>query len=102
VDRKRSSVRNEVLFREVNERVEGLREGETFQIVCECRDDECTETIMLTHEEYEALRLDPTTFAVVPGHDREDEAVVQRGERFNTVRKLGVEGRLAERTDPRS
>ena len=100
---RRSSARNELLFREVNERVEGLgEEGEPFEIVCECRDPDCTRTIAVTTAEYEALRADPTTFAVIPGHERAEEAVVERNERFNTVRKLGAEGQAAERTDPRS
>ena len=95
-------MRNELLFREVNERVEDAQDnGEPFEMICECRDTDCTATIPITQAEYEALRADSTTFAVVPGHERPTEAVVQRGENFNVVRKLGTEGAVAEETDPR-
>ena len=94
---------NEVLFREMNERVEervNPSAGETFQIVCECADLACTERITLTAAEYEAAHVDPAQFTVVPGHATvEIEQVVRRDERFEVVRKQGLAGKVAEELD---
>ena len=64
--------RNETLFREVNERIKqvnvGLATIEATDFLCECGDESCTEPISLTMNEYEAVRAEPTHFAVVRGH----------------------------------
>jgi hypothetical protein len=40
---------------------------------------------------------------VTPGHEIPDvEEIVERSERFNTVRKHASEGAIARATDPRS
>jgi hypothetical protein len=101
--------KNEALFREVNERVEGLNEAllvttEHTQFLCECGDGTCFERIDLTIPEYEALRREPTHFAVKPGHDvGEVEQVVQRTDRYWIVRKRsGEPAKVAEERDPRA
>ena len=108
-ERARRIGENEALFREVNEKVEELNAsfdavGESFEIVCECGEETCMERITLDHGEYEALRRDPTLFAVKPGHDEPDfESVVARHPNYDVVRKHeGPPRRLAEQTDPRS
>jgi hypothetical protein len=67
-------VRNETLFRQVNERLKEL--GETFSVVvdkadfiCECSNEACTEHIALTLEQYEGVRADHTHFVLVKGHE---------------------------------
>ena len=80
-ERERRIARNEALFREVNEKVEALNEGfgtlaGQFLLVCECGDEACIEQISLTRGEYERVRSDPALFAVKPGHDVSDEAIV--------------------------
>jgi hypothetical protein len=109
-ERDRRIGQNEALFREVNERVERL--AETFQateapmaLLCECGNENCFEQIELTVDEYEALRADPSLFAVRPGHDaREAEDVVEEHDpRYWVVRKHpGQPQALAEELDPRS
>ena len=97
--------RNETLFREVNERIEEVRSPEEDQIefLCECGVEACKDVISLTVAEYEELRADSTTFAVVPGHSIEDiESVVAKTERFDVVRKHPSEQDIARSTDPRS
>jgi hypothetical protein len=100
---------NEVIFREVNERVRETQE--TFEagrgdaeFVCECGDPGCVDRIRMTLEEYEELRSDPTHFAIRPGHEiPEVETVVQREGRYDVVRKLpGGPEEIAISTDPRS
>ncbi|HXV58085.1 MAG TPA: hypothetical protein VD704_09475 [Gaiellaceae bacterium] len=98
-------VRNEALFREVNERVRDVSAGRatpTTEFLCECGDSECAERIALHDEEYEGVRSDPLLFAVVPGHEIPDvEDVVAADERYLVVRKREGEGAIARLTDPR-
>jgi hypothetical protein len=97
--------RNEVLFREVNERIEevkALEEGPT-EFLCECGRETCTEVIRLSTNQYEELRSDPTTFAVIPGHEIDEiEVVVSASAHLNVVRKHASESAIARKTDPRS
>lgn len=98
-------VRNETIFREVNERVAEVNphpaDG-TIEFLCECGDETCTEVISLSHGEYERLRSDPLTFGVKPGHVIPDvEDIVAKAERFHTVRKHEEEAPIARATDPR-
>ena len=101
--------RNEVLFREINERLKEMQE--TFNVltdrsefVCECGNVECTERIEMSLQEYEQLRGDPTTFAVVPGHQAEDvEDVVETTPAHLIVRKrAGEAARIVRLEDPRT
>lgn len=100
--------RNETLFREVNERIKQVNVGvatiEATDFLCECGDESCTEPISLSLGEYEAVRAEPTHFAIVPGHAVPDiEHVVARNERYAVVVKTdpdAVEVAVAE--DPRS
>lgn len=101
--------RNEALFRQVNERVERLSADfqlteETMGILCECGSETCHERIEISSREYEALRAEPTHFAVVPGHVAPDvETVVAENERFDVVRKApGEPAELARELDPRT
>jgi hypothetical protein len=98
---------NEALGREVNERIELLvskSENGQMEIICECGASNCTEQQPVSHSEYERVRVDPTLFLVVPGHEAPDvEDVVESFDHFDVVRKRdGSPARLAEATDPRS
>jgi hypothetical protein len=85
--------RNQILFREVNERVREmavplLTAREEAEFLCECGDDGCIETIRLDLEEYDAVRLSPQRFVVVPGHENGlAEATVQANGRFVVVER---------------
>jgi hypothetical protein len=107
MDREERISHNEVLFREVNERIEELQTGaqvaQRFDFLCECGDEDCIEAVSLTLSEYEAVRAEPTQFAVVPGHeDPQIERTVESGERYSIVRKEGEAAEVAEVHDPRS
>ena len=100
---------NEAMFREVNERIEGLNRTfgaltQQMDIVCECGRSTCLERILVPLPDYEHVRSDPTRFMLVPGHDDPSvEAVVANGEGYVVVRKQGEDvERLAAETDPRS
>jgi hypothetical protein len=54
--------------------------------------------------EYEAVRREPTRFAVVPGHERpEIESIVERHPTYHVVEKRDEDARgIARETDPRA
>ena len=105
-DRERRVIKNEALFRQVNDRIEDLSRDlfatELSEFICECGEASCQEPIQLSRSEYEAVRADATHFVIVPGHDHPDfETVVTETERFAVIEKVGEAEEVAERTDPR-
>ncbi len=100
--------RNETLFREVNERIKqvnvGLATVEATDYLCECGDEGCTDPISLTMSEYEAVRAEPTHFAVVSGHVVPDiEQVVASTNRYSVVAKTAPDAvKVVVAEDPRS
>jgi len=84
--------RNEVLFREVNERVQEIAGGsasDTVLVVCECGRADCTTELTLAHDEYTTLRSDPVAFAVLPDHvEPSVEYVIAEKDGYVVVRKM--------------
>jgi hypothetical protein len=76
--------RNQVFFREVNERIaeagtDMFSEDEQRELLCECGRIDCTERFSMTFAEYRRVRQSPRRFIVVPGHeDAAVERVVER------------------------
>ena len=108
-DRSRRLGENEVIFREVNERVRET--NETFDVsmgeaefVCECGVASCVERIRMRLSDYEQVRAHPTDFVIVPGHELPDvESVIRLEPRFAVVRKdVGEAEEIAIETDPRA
>lgn len=96
--------KNEALFREVNERIREITTANgDAEFLCECGDPTCAQPIVVSIDEYEAVRSVPTRFLVVPGHEVDDlEEVVGANERFAVVEKRrGLPSDLAADTDPR-
>ena len=103
---------NEALFREVNERVaevathfvEVETRGEQINFACECGRADCAEPIAMTLVEYEAVRAEPTHFAVVPEHEQIDiEIVIERHPTYFVVEKREPDAKkVARETDPRA
>jgi hypothetical protein len=106
-DREQRIGNNEILLREVNERIEELGAGATnlewIGFVCECGAPSCVEQVQLEVQEYEAVRSNAQHFLTVPGHETpEIERVVLRHERYQIVEKdVGEPAELALETDPR-
>ena len=103
-------VKNEALFRDVNERMRTIDRGlrvppdaaERWAFICECANVNCADRIELTLEEYEQARARADRFILVPGHERPDvERVIRRNERFAVVEKHPGAREIAEATDPR-
>jgi hypothetical protein len=107
-ERERRIGLNEAVFRQVNEQLEDVNRAfgsvtNTIEIICECGDLDCAERILMSVQEYEQLRADPTRFAIVPGHETDGvEQVVERRGDYDVVRKhAGAPAELARETDPR-
>jgi hypothetical protein len=108
-DRARRIGENEVLFRDVNERLRELGEGfsmitEEAEFVCECGNTACTSPVRMSLSTYEEIRSDPKHFFVIKGHEvPEVEKVLSEREGYLVVEKLpGGPAGAAIRDDPRS
>jgi len=94
------AARNQVVFREVNERIAELT-GLVSQtgvnlFICECSDPGCAEAVEITAAEYEAVRADGCRFVIVNGHQMpEIERVVEGNSRFLVVEKVGAAAEIA-------
>jgi hypothetical protein len=101
--------KNEVMFRNVNERLRQVGEGfslitDVAEFVCECGNSSCTERVQLSLAAYEEIRAEPTRFFVIRGHEQpEYEKVVSEEQGYLIVEKLpGGPAGVAIRDDPRS
>jgi hypothetical protein len=96
---------NEAVFRDANEQIRDAERRlepplDRVPYICECDDVTCRELIPLTREEYEAVRADPTHFAIRPGHSTHGE-VVEDNTAYLVVRKTGDEATVGRILDPR-
>jgi hypothetical protein len=107
-EREERIARNEALFREVNERIAESAQrfdSDHAEFVCECADQDCTERVEATLDEYERARADGAQFLMRPGHvDTNFERVIeQRGSRLAIVQKVNaVIARVVRKLDPRT
>jgi hypothetical protein len=92
-EREVRAVRNQALFRAVNEKLQTLNDSfqsimGTFTIACECADTSCIEMVDIEPDEYSAIRAEPRHFAVLPGHVYpEVERVVRESDGHVVVEK---------------
>jgi hypothetical protein len=93
---------NEAVFREVNERIEGISKlfrwgkREPLDLVCECRNATCVRRIEMSRGDYQALRSEETHFALYPGHaDTEIERVIASHPGYEIVAKRGPAAEVA-------
>jgi hypothetical protein len=99
--------RTESLFRNVNERIAETAErfdAHETEFVCECSDQQCTERVEATVEEYERVRKHGTYFLLRPGHEdtRVERVVEQRSHRHAVVEKFNAAiARMVRNLDPR-
>jgi len=106
-ERERRLAENEILFRDVNERIEhaAARQGDdphAYEFLCECSNLDCDLMLPLQLAEYERARAEPAVFIVALGHDLpEIEEVVDRNDRYQLVRKHGEAARVAAEEHPR-
>jgi hypothetical protein len=107
-ERERRLAQNEILFREVNERVDAVAsahgdDDHVYEFYCECSNADCTMQLPLPLKAYEAVRAHPSRFIVAPGHALpEIESVVEQADDWWVVEKSGEAAVLAAGLDPRS
>ena len=108
-ERSRKVGKNEAVFRAVNEEIEKLTLGiaeisdRTLHLVCECGDLLCTKQLVVPVTRYEQVRADPSSFLIIPGHEKPSvEDVVEETPRYSVVRKHSDAAKIALETDPRA
>ena len=108
-ERARRVGQNEALYRQVNERIEGLNEAfgavaGDFAVVCECGNLDCMEQLSIPRDLYERTRRNPSRFIVKAGHEeREIETIVEAEDGYSVVEKQDPDARqVAQESDPRS
>jgi hypothetical protein len=91
-------IRNELLFRSVNEKLRGLNvefegfAGERALFVCECARLYCIEQIELAVDDFDEICSVPDRFLVIPGHETvELERVVSRDALYYVVEKSSTD-----------
>jgi len=101
--REECRAQNEAIFRAANERIVHNREKSSVDVtssmlplICECGSGDCMEKIELTPGEYEAVRQSKAQFAVKPGHQDDDELVVDEFDRYAIVQKTGAGLRVVD------
>lgn len=100
------AARNEVVFRDANEILEGRREELTeiagrTPFLCECADPYCKEVVLLSLGEYERIRSAANRFFLAPGHRSRESEPVEETDRYVIVEKHGRSREIAEENDPR-
>ena len=102
------AAKNEIFLREYNERIQAHHKWVGAALpewACECANKNCPQPVLLSIEEYEAIRAEPTHFVIAPSSEHvnpEIERVVKREERYWVLEKVGVGAAVAEVFDPRS
>jgi hypothetical protein len=103
-ERERRLTENELLFREVNERIDDVAAelggaDTAYEFLCECSRSDCVERISLTLGQYGEIRARPLVFMVVEGHElAEIEGVIGRiAPGVVAVEKIGEAAREVER-----
>jgi hypothetical protein len=103
------AAKDQSLFREVNERLKEVGERNKSlsyaeDAICECANDECSERISLSVDEYERLRGHSTWFAVGASDEHvfpDSERVIEKHDRYWIVEKMDDAAAVADRLDPR-
>lgn len=103
-EREIRAARNQAMFRAVNEKISELNEsfGEitgTYAITCECSRLECVDLLEIAGDAYRAIRGNPRTFAVLPGHVEQGvERVLSHHDGYTVVEVLGHGAHVADAT----
>lgn len=101
MDRIERLARNQVIFRQVNERFEEFEagrladEGGTF--ICECSREDCTDLLGISRAEYDEVRRRQRLYVTKPRHEFDElERIVEGNERFQVVEKVGRAAAVVE------
>jgi len=102
LERSSQDARSQLLFRELNEQIRKIAGGGEVDVVCECVNDACFDRVVISLDEYEAVRRFPTRFVVKAGHAADDvERAVESHDGYVVVEKSGADAEHAILLDPR-
>jgi hypothetical protein len=93
--------RNQLLFREINERIEDVNEAfdpstQRYAMVCECANPGCIDQLQITGPELRAVRRTAGQFIVATDHVYPDyERIVRSHPGYQVVEKTGRAGEIA-------
>lgn len=102
------AARVQLLYRQVNERIQsvgagifGMAPDEPLSVVCECLDPSCVTRIEISAYDLQRLRSSSAAFVVLPGHEApEHEEVLERHDGFLVVVKdTALVERMQKRMD---
>jgi hypothetical protein len=100
--------KNEAMHRAVNREIEnvaedlGERDGDTFEVLCECGQPGCTSLRLVTIRDYDRVHGQRDRFIVARGHmDPELERVVEEADQYLVVDKFGQAEAVAEEEERR-
>lgn len=105
-ERAREAALEQSRFRTANERLRRVFASYRFEpadrapFICECVDGGCFEVVMLSLEEYDRVRANPTWFVTVAGHEDDEatlERVIEAEHGYFIVEKIGIAGLEAVR-----
>ena len=87
------ATKNELRFREANEKIEHRRAelgvDERVPYLCECEEPRCRELVRLSADEYRAARVDERHFLLIEDHPFRSGRVVKRRDGYMIVEKSG-------------
>lgn len=92
---------DEARFRHANEQiVRALHEFDSsrreLELMCECALPDCEEMVSMSRDDYGRMRTHPERFVVAVEHVVGDtERLVERGDDYWLIEKLGVGGEIA-------
>jgi hypothetical protein len=109
-NREARAAKNQVSFRELNERLQELDDAFSLAVpaghwICECVNDTCGERIEMSVEAYEAVRRHGARFFVASSDDHfwpDVERVVEHNAGYWVVERNGHAAPPAEGREPRS
>lgn len=100
--------RNDAIFRYANEKIRRAADEhemrERVPFICECADPECREIVLLDVDAYERVRVHPTQFFNVPGHQSSAQGwarVTEEHADYVVVEKIGEAASVVKDLDPR-
>ena len=107
MSREERLAKNESVFRQVNERIAEAAKRTLVlpdaEFLCECGRPDCLERVIVRLDDYEAIRAHPDRFVLVFGHEQlEVDRVIDVGDDYVVVEKIGKAGEVSEELDPRS
>jgi len=102
LERSSHDARSQLLFRELNEQLFKIAGAGDVAAVCECVNGACFDRMVVSRDEYEAVRRFPTRFVVKEGHMAHDvERAVESHDGYVVVEKSGADAEHAIMLDPR-